>query len=202
MTSVDHLPECQRLEWRQATRDRLRAARALYDASLGRRASEEVCRHLEVELRTIGEGSVVALYWSVRGEIDVRTLASSPRLAGLQFALPVVSEKARPLEFRHWAPGDPMARGSLGVPVPQRGSVVRPNCLVIPIVAFDRAGHRLGQGGGYYDRTLAQPELSGSLTLGAAYAAAEVETTYPGPHDQALDQIFTERGRRVPASGN
>ncbi len=85
-----------------------------------------------------------------------------------------------------------MVRGPIGTQHPPTGEFVTPDWLIVPLLAFDRSGARLGYGGGYYDRTLAL--LSGATAIGVAYAAQEIAQVPTGPHDVPLHAIATEQG--------
>ena len=116
--------------------------------------------------------------------------------AGLVLALPVVGQVNSPLVFRRWRPGVPLEQGPHGTSQPGPSAPdVQPECLLVPLLAFDRRGGRLGYGGGYYDRTLESLRLSGvcPLVVGIAYAAQEVSSVPMEPHDQPLDLVVTER---------
>ena len=96
------------------------------------------------------------------------------------------------LGFRAWRPSDPLVAGPFRVPEPAGGAPVRPDVLLVPLLAFDAAGYRLGQGGGHYDRTLA--ELPHARTIGLAFAAQRVETIPRDRFDRRLDVVVTEAG--------
>ena len=116
----------------------------------------------------------------------------------LAVALPVVVEKNRPLEFRPWRPGAKMALGVYDIPYPAEGKAVTPEALLVPMVGFDRAGYRLGYGGGYYDRTLAALPKK-PLCIGISFALGRIDSIHPLPHDIPMDFIVTEEmtARRV-----
>ena len=111
-----------------------------------------------------------------------------------QAALPVAAAKNAPLIFRLWRPGEPLTPDSYGIPSPPASAPqVLPNLILTPVLAFDRAGGRLGQGGGHYDRTLANLRRQRPVfVLGVAFAGQEIEAVPMGPHDQRLDAIVTE----------
>jgi 5-formyltetrahydrofolate cyclo-ligase len=109
--------------------------------------------------------------------------------AGIHLALPVVIDKEAPLRFVAWAPEDELIAGAYGTRVPARHDIVLPDALLIPCVGFNTARFRVGYGGGFYDRTLAQ--ATRPLTLGVAYEATLASFT-PDAHDIALDTIITE----------
>jgi 5-formyltetrahydrofolate cyclo-ligase len=136
-------------------------------------------------------GTVVAGFWPLAGEIDIRPLLHALVDRGHPVVLPVTPPRGSPLAFRLWRPGDAMALGRFGTPVPV-GETMAPAMLLVPLLAFDRGGHRLGYGAGYYDRTLAA--LPGARTLGCAFAAQELDSVPAGPQDLPLDAVATERG--------
>ncbi|GAB4359567.1 MAG: hypothetical protein Kow00114_12570 [Kiloniellaceae bacterium] len=135
----------------------------------------------------------VGFYWPFKGEVDLRHLVRDLIGLGAEAALPVVVEKGQPLEFWSWQPRAKMGRGIWNIPVPAERKPVRPTALLVPLVGFDGAGYRLGYGGGYYDRTLAQLEPR-PLTIGIGYACGRLPTIFPQPHDIPLDAIVTEAG--------
>ena len=145
---------------------------------------------------TLPERAVVSLYFPMRHELDTEPLAAALLEKGARLALPVVTRRKSPLVFRAYTPGDDMVEGSYGELVPAEDAPeVTPDILVVPLLAFTRAGGRLGYGGGYYDRTLAALRQSGApLAVGYAYGGQEVDALPLSPLDQPLDWIVTERG--------
>ena len=137
------------------------------------------------------EGRVLSGYWPMRGEADPR-----PALAAHAgpVCLPVVEARGRPLRFRRWAPGDPLVSGAYGAMVPaEDAGELAPDVLIVPLLAFDRAGYRLGYGGGFYDRTLQALRATGPRqAIGLAFAAQEVAAVPRTATDQPLDLIVTE----------
>jgi 5-formyltetrahydrofolate cyclo-ligase len=114
---------------------------------------------------------------------------------GLTIALPVVAGQGLVLIFRSWLEGEPMDSGPFGTSHPSvRAPVVEPDTLLVPLIAFDRRGHRLGYGAGYYDRTVGALRKQRSvLAIGFAYDEQEVDAVPAAPHDQVLDGIVTDR---------
>ncbi|MTJ80134.1 MAG: 5-formyltetrahydrofolate cyclo-ligase [Telmatospirillum sp.] len=138
--------------------------------------------------------AVIAGYWPISDEVDVRPLLDALAEQGCLLALPEVERRQQPLIFRRWSPGAPLEAGIHGTFHPLRESPsLRPDLVLVPLLAFDRRGGRLGYGGGYYDRTMAalrsEKEI---LTVGIAYAAQEMSELPTEPHDQRLDWIVTE----------
>ncbi|MGC2854470.1 5-formyltetrahydrofolate cyclo-ligase [Novispirillum sp. DQ9] len=161
----------------------------------GGQSAEDALRTRVLESAPLPPGAVVAGYWPMRGEIDVLPLLGALAGRGQVTALPAVVGRREPLEFRRWAPGDVLEDGLYGTrhPVASAG-VVRPVCLLVPLLAFDRRGIRLGYGGGFYDRTLAALRADGPVVaVGVAYAGQEVEALPVEPHDERLDWVVTEK---------
>lgn len=177
-------------EARKLQRARLLALRAALpdrpqrEAALARRVGDWLRRS---NVRAAG------FYWPVRGEPDLRgTLADWLSGDGHRVAaLPVIAGDV--LEFHAWTPDAPMQAGPLGIAVPAHGRVVQPDCLLIPCVGFDAQRHRLGYGGGYYDRTRASLAPS-PRAVGVAFDATRLGSIDPRPHDLQLDAVLTETG--------
>lgn len=137
-------------------------------------------------------GALVAGYWPMGDEVDIRPLLAALAERGHPLALPVTPPRGQPLLFRRWQPGDALRPGPLGTSYPAGGEEVRPDWLLVPLVAFDRAGRRLGYGGGYYDRTLAA--LPGAVAVGCAHSVQEMPEVPAGPDDVRLPWVATEDG--------
>lgn len=141
-------------------------------------------------------GVPLAGYLPMRTEIDpVPALAEAA--AHGTVGMPVIVARDAPLMFRVWTPGCATVPGPFGAPIPAMGDWMVPEILVVPLVAFDRRGGRLGYGGGFYDRTLQVLRAQGPvLAIGFAFAAQEVDALPLEPTDQPLDMIVTEDGVR------
>ncbi len=139
-------------------------------------------------------GCVVSAYWPIGSEIDPRPLMVRLHGDGHPIALPVTPARGKPLVFRAWRPDDTLEAAGFGTREPLAFQAeLTPRVLIVPLLAFDRAGYRLGYGGGYYDRTLARLRESGAvLAVGVAYAAQEVSRVPRDGGDQAVDWIVTE----------
>jgi 5-formyltetrahydrofolate cyclo-ligase len=136
------------------------------------------------------KGAIIAGYWPMGDEMDPRPLMLALASRGHAIALPVTPPRGQPLAFRAWAPGAALRPGPMGTSEPVAGEELRPDVLLVPLLAFDRAGRRLGYGGGYYDRTLAA--LPGAKAIGIAYAGQEMPDVPAGPQDMRLPLIATE----------
>jgi 5-formyltetrahydrofolate cyclo-ligase len=136
----------------------------------------------------------LAGYMAMRTEID--PTAAMAAHAG-PVGVPVIQAAATPLKFREWSPGCVMIAGEFGARIPAEGAWVEPSLLIVPLLAFDAAGYRLGYGGGFYDRTLQLLRARRpTLALGFAFAAQEVAAVPIDANDQRLDAIVTEQGVR------
>ena len=139
-------------------------------------------------------GAVVSGFWPIGSEIDPRPLLRAARQQGARLALPVITPRGQPLLFRRWADETPLVRSQFGIlePAPDAPEVL-PDILLVPLAAFDRAGHRIGYGGGYYDRTLAKLRaVRPTLAIGIAFAVQEIAGVPVSPHDARLDFMLTE----------
>jgi 5-formyltetrahydrofolate cyclo-ligase len=139
--------------------------------------------------------AVVSGFWPFGPEIDVRPLLYHLHAAGHPVALPVVIKRGLPLLFRRWHPGQALVAGSFGVPRPEKDQPeLTPEVLIVPLLAFDRAGYRLGYGGGFYDRTLAGLRAKGrALAVGVGFSIQEAPRIPRDETDERLDWMVTER---------
>ena len=164
-------------------------------AHLGAAAAETLADTVARELR-LPRGGIVSGYWPLEDELDPRP--AMDRLAGLghPLALPRVQGRGRPLAFHAWQPGDRLLAGSFQVMEPSPDApVVEPRILLVPLLAFDRTGRRLGYGAGYYDMVLGdlRARSPAPFAIGVAFAAHEIAEVPAGPRDQLLDAVVTER---------
>ena len=154
-------------------------------------------RLIEEGLRLAGlwKPSVISAFHPIRDEPDALALLAALAAAGFATALPVIVGRDRPLEFRLWRPGDPTRNATLGVPEPlDPAPIVEPDLLFVPLACFDRRGHRIGYGAGYYDRSLeGLRALKAIHAVGVAYGVCEVAAVPYEAHDQNLDAIVTEQ---------
>jgi len=168
------------------------AARDALSSDQRAAAAQAVARRgLPVEMAA---GVVVAGYSPIRSEFDPTPLMQKLAAQGAQLALPVIPARGQALRFRAWSPGDRLIRGPLDIlePSPAAAEIV-PEIVLVPLAAFDLAGHRIGYGGGHYDRTLAQLRAARKITaIGLSFAVQETEAVPVLSHDVALDYVLTE----------
>jgi 5-formyltetrahydrofolate cyclo-ligase len=137
-------------------------------------------------------GVPLAGYMPIRSEIDPLPAMAEAAAHG-PVAVPVIAGAGLPLDFSLWEPGCALREGPFGAMVPEVDRFIEPEILIVPLVAFDRAGGRLGYGGGFYDRTLERlRRRRPTLAIGFAYAAQEAEGLPLEPTDQPLDMVVTE----------
>ncbi len=167
--------------------------RRLFQAA-GVAAADGLARRF-LDAVALAADAAVAGYHPMGDEIDVLPLLARLAAQGHETALPVVDAPAEPLVFRRWRAGESLAPGPHGTRHPLAAAApVVPAVLLVPLLAFDAEGYRLGYGGGYYDRTIAALRRQGRapLLVGAAFAGQRVERVPRGPHDQPLDAVVTE----------
>lgn len=178
--------------WRKTARATLLDWREALTPDEHRLISEGAFRWLEDVFFQHLKGLTVGLYFPYRRELNPLPFVDKLIAAGGTAAMPVVTAKAAPLRFRAWKPGDALARGVLDIPFPAEGPWVEPDALVIPLLGFDSGGHRLGYGGGYYDRTL--DRFRKPMTIGVGFEDTRLDTIHPLPHDVPMDFVVTEDG--------
>jgi 5-formyltetrahydrofolate cyclo-ligase len=139
---------------------------------------------------------IVGGYLAIESEIDPAPLLRRLAATGARILLPAVTALDAPLLFREAGEPNDLAADLVGLPAPPpSANVLVPQLVITPLLAFDRAGGRLGQGGGFYDRTLRRLRSQGSvIAVGLAFAGQEVERTPMGRCDERLDAVLTERG--------
>ncbi len=158
-----------------------------------RAAAAEIIAEKIFALQTeIGQGPLSG-FWPIRSEIDPRPAMLRFATLGISLALPVVT--GAELVFRLWRPGEELARGPFGLSEPFADAPsLDPVAMLVPLAAFDRRGHRIGYGAGFYDRAIARlsPKRR-PFTIGVAFSAQEIDAVPDEAHDQPLDRIITER---------
>ncbi|MCA1334896.1 MULTISPECIES: 5-formyltetrahydrofolate cyclo-ligase [Rhodobacterales] len=180
--------------FRRAERARLVAARAL-PSEERQRATANLIDALD---RVVAPraGMTIAVYWPIRGEPDLRPWMGAAHAAGAQVLLPVVVEEHTPLEFQTWSPGCRMTRGFWNILVPADGEVRVPDIVIAPLVGVDEELYRLGNGGGYYDRTLARLDPQPRI-VGVGFSACRLPTIYPMPWDVPMSEALLSDGTHL-----
>jgi 5-formyltetrahydrofolate cyclo-ligase len=143
----------------------------------------------------ISPGTIVSGYSPIRSEIDPAPLMQTLASAGARLALPTVNPRGQSLIFRAWSPNDRLMLGPLGIlePSPAAAEVV-PDIMLVPLAAFDRAGHRIGYGAGHYDKSFAHLRKTKPIIgVGLAFAAQEIKSIPALDHDVKLDYVLTEK---------
>lgn len=187
------LPEGGRIDAadRRAARAALRRRReAIGEAGRAQRLPA-LCARLDTELGhrlRVHSDPVVAIYAALPGEPDLASRLSHWRARGWQVAVPVVVARDAPLRFARWDAQTAFAPAGFGVPEPVDPHWIDPTLLVVPCLGFDPAGWRIGYGGGFYDRTLAQRPCP---AIGVGWDESEVSGFEPAPHDRRLDAVVT-----------
>ena len=167
--------------FRAAERARLYALRRALPVAEARRQAATIAAVLD-GIAAPAPGLAISGYWPIRGEPDLRGWMERADRAGAAVLLPVVVAKAAPLVFRRWRPGARMARGEWGIPVPAEGEAMRPDLVLAPLVGLDAGGFRLGNGGGYFDRTLAALAPM-PRRIGIGHDFCKMATIFPMPWD-------------------
>jgi 5-formyltetrahydrofolate cyclo-ligase len=144
---------------------------------------------------TVAPGATAAGFMPMKSEINPLPLMRKLEGAGARLALPVVAGRGQPLIMRAWGFGEPLLDGVWGIRQPQpTAPAVAPEILIVPLLAFDRTGQRIGYGAGYYDMTIAALRAErGVIAIGLAFAAQEIAAVPVTPGDVPLDLVLTER---------
>lgn len=177
---------------RTSMRLAIREARQHLDDDDQAAASMAVMARL-ARLNVLRQATRVAGYRAVRGELDIDAAMLLLAERGASVTVPRVNGEH--LEFVRWAEGQAVQAGSFGIPEPIDGDVVplaRHDVVLAPLVAFDRSGNRLGQGGGFYDRALGRADRSSLVVIGVAHAIQEVPEVLTEPWDIGIDAVVTE----------
>jgi 5,10-methenyltetrahydrofolate synthetase len=177
---------------REQMRNTLIAGRRSMAPDVRRAADAAIAARVDALLaaHAPAQREVLAAFWPVRGEPDLREAMARWHAAGSAIVLPRVAGADRALQFGRWRPGAPMRDDVFGIPIPDPFEPLRPTLMIVPCVGFDARGYRLGYGGGFYDRTLAAWPTA--VAIGVAYDACEIEAFVPAAHDRRLAAIVTE----------
>jgi 5-formyltetrahydrofolate cyclo-ligase len=175
--------------------DLRRAALARRTALPSSERAQAAERIAEREFPLPVDAAIVAGFMPIKSEINPLPLMRKLAAAGARLALPAVAGRGKPLVMRAWAFGAPLTPGVWGIREPEAGAaVVAPDILIVPLLAFDRRGHRIGYGAGYYDLTIvALRSKQATAAVGIAFATQEIVAVPATPRDAALDLVLTER---------
>ena len=178
--------------FRKAERARLYAARQAVSAEDRKAMSGRISQRLTEILGDVN-GLRIAMYWPIRGELNLRPWMVEASGIGAHICLPVVIEKDQPVEFHRWTPDSAMAKGIWNIPVPADAVPVVPDVVIVPLLGVDENGYRLGNGGGYYDRTLARLPQD-LLTIGVGQTFCRMKTIFPMPWDIPMKKVVLGDG--------
>ncbi|HVW94011.1 MAG TPA: 5-formyltetrahydrofolate cyclo-ligase [Devosia sp.] len=176
-------------------REQASARRAALGEDFRQEASRRAAAHFAKDV-TLEPGAIVAAYWPMRDEMDCRPLLLWLAERGQPICLPAVVTREKPLAMRLWVHDAPLYPNGFGTLAPaDDAALVEPDVVLLPLLAFDRTGTRLGYGAGYYDRTMAA--LSKPVRrIGYAFAAQEMPVLPRELHDVPLQAVVTEEGIR------
>jgi 5-formyltetrahydrofolate cyclo-ligase len=181
---------------KRALRSRIKTWRSGLEADAAARAADAVAAHGLGFLRLPQKPFVVSGFSSLPDEFRVWPLLRRLHGEGHALAMPVMQGKGLPLVFRAWAPGDAMDKAVWGIAEPRADKpVLEPDIVLVPLLAFDAAGRRLGYGGGYYDRTLRGLRARKSIVaIGLAYDESQVDAVPHLDYDERLDWVLRPSG--------
>lgn len=177
--------------WRRQAREKILAARAAVALPVRQTMARRLIEHLRTALKA--RPDPISFYWPIKAEPDLRPLMEELDAAGVRLCLPVAIKLGEPLRFRPWSKGCAMTRGFWNIPVPAAEEETQPRTLIAPFVGYDGLSYRLGYGGGFFDRTLAQYGAESSA-VGIGWSMFHLRTIQPQPHDVRMSAIVTQTG--------
>ncbi len=181
------------IEAKASLRERMQGMRMAISAQTRAQAAEAAARE-GLGFLLPSAGAIIAGYYAVRDEFDCLPLLHMLSEKGFTLALPRIMPK-RQLLFLAWQPGDEMATGPLDIPYPANGQPVDPDVLIVPLLAFDARGIRLGYGGGYYDRAITRLRAMKPITaIGIGFDEQRLEAVPAAEYDARLDWVLTPSG--------
>lgn len=183
---------------KQMLRQKMLRQRQQYSGEQRADASDAIAQHF-MDHPLLAYDAPIAGYRAIRGEVDVMPIFQKVARYRKETCLPKVMSKEAPLAFLRWQLKQPLEKDALGIEQPLADAEeITPQIILIPLLAFDEAGYRLGYGGGFYDRTLMKLRMetleNPPLAIGVAYDFQEVESLPVESHDVRLDGILTETG--------
>jgi 5-formyltetrahydrofolate cyclo-ligase len=180
---------------KRAERTRALARRSVAHAQHGKSAGLRLAEH-GIGFLKPSACSIVSGFSAIKDEIDAGPLLERLASEGFRLALPIMQGKGKPLLFRAWAPGDAMGSGTWRItePLPSRAAL-EPDIVLVPLLAFDAQGYRLGYGGGFYDRSLAGLRAKKPIiAVGIAYDELKIDAVPHLDYDQRVDWVLTPSG--------
>ena len=194
MSIIDPQQAIEVARWRKAERLRLTALRQSISLQQRRKNSALIIRQLDAYLTQVPE-KIISTYWPIKAEPNLLAWMKRLYQGGSRIALPVIETSNAPMVFREWCPDAPMKTGIWNIPVSAEGALLIPTLVIAPLVGFDAANYRLGNGGGYFDRTLAEliANKQRPTVIGVGYECLQIATIRPQPHDIPMDVIVTEK---------
>ena len=168
------------------------AKRDALPAAERQQGAETITREFPLSIK---QGTIVSGFMPMRSEINPLPLMRKLAAQGAQLALPVIQGRGKPLLMRAWSFGAPLEARQWGIKEPTDDApVVDPDVLLVPLACFDRAGHRVGYGAGYFDKTIRALRAKKSVTaVGLAFAVQEIARVPATEFDEPLDLVLTER---------
>ncbi|MEE2956572.1 MAG: 5-formyltetrahydrofolate cyclo-ligase [Pseudomonadota bacterium] len=193
MTSID--------QEKRSLAQHMTVVRNLAHHQAGQKASQSICENFSFARNnglTLHQGTIISGYWPILKELDVRILLEGLSSEGMQCVLPVVHKTTKTLMFRKWQPNDSLEKKSFGTFEPKANQpLLVPDVMLVPLLAVDKQGNRLGYGGGYFDRTIFSYRLKefGSVTaVGMAFETQRIANVPFDDQDARLDWLVTEKG--------
>lgn len=188
---------------KDALRAKMRGLRRALPPAFRAEAEAKILAEFSKWLSRLPKGAIVSGYLAQGAELDAAPLLRKASDEGFATALPVVKGADAALAFCAWRPDEALTHGAFGIRVPARQEQeVFPDVCLVPLLAFDAKGHRLGQGGGYFDRTIPKLKARGKVAaIGLAFSAQEVPAIPFAGHDHPLDGVLTEKGLQTFAPG-
>lgn len=178
--------------FRNAERGRLYQLRKQVPSASRAKIAGTVANLLDEEIGPV-KGLSIAAYWPIRGELNLRDWMVSCHSRGATVGLPVVTKKNEPVEFHQWSPDQDMIRGVWDIPVPREDIHIQPDIVIVPLLGVDQERFRLGNGGGYYDRTLSRIADTTRI-IGVGHDFCQMDTVFPMPWDIPMDKVILSDG--------
>lgn len=177
---------------KQRLRDTLLDRRLAIESPQRVRMEKQLSLHMEASPLWPGLLSAAG-YVPMRGEADIRPIMANMASHGIRMSLPCIEQDGR-MAFRRWQPGDPLKPGKYRIPAPSDGEEMIPELILLPLLACDSRGYRLGAGGGYYDRTLSLPAYRDCYRLGVGFSFQLLPLLPSEAHDVRLHAFLSETG--------